>query len=287
MRITDRSALDQALRQIQGGQERLQRSLSKAASGIQVQRPSDDPVGFTEIRVHDEMLTRLAGYNRNIALVRARLGATESALQSMLGLLSRMRELIMMDLNVAISGPEVPLEAQQVYEQLLQVVNQSYNGEPLFSGYRSGPPFVGPRFVGDNEKRAVEISPLGATIFGVSAQEAFGVVPGGDIFRELAEAVAGMRTGNRAAVRAGLGAVDHYLGLITQAMASLGAQQNTLSLAERANEAYALQLRSAMARRRDIDPAASYSQLAADRYAMEATFAVIANSGRLSLIKYL
>lgn len=287
MRITDRSALDQALRHIQAGQERLQRTLNKAASGVQVQRPSDDPVGFTEITTHDEMLARLAAYNRNIALVRGRLGATESALQSMLGLLSRMRELIMMDLNVAISGPEVPLEAQQVYEQLLQVVNQSYNGEPLFSGYAAAPPFVGARFVGDNEKRAVEISPLGATAFGVSAQEAFGVAPGGEVFRGLADAVAGMRAGNRAAVQAGLGAVDHHLSLITQAMASLGAQQNTLSLAERANDAYALQLRSAAARRRDIDPAAIYSRLAADRYAMEATFAVIANSGRLSLMRYL
>lgn len=287
MRITDRSMLQDSLRNITRSQERLQETQNKASSGVQVDRPSDDPVAYADISSRDELLTRLDGYNRNISVVRGRLGATESNMQSMLGVLNRLRELTLVSLNGLATTGALTTEAEELTAQLQGLANQAYAGDYLYNGYSGGAPFSGARFVGDNQKRAVEISPMGATTFGVTAEEAFGVAPGQNVFQDIADAVAGMRAGNRAAVAAGLDAVDKHLGLITSSLASIGTQQNTLSTAERANQDYALELKKAQGQQRDIDPAKVYSQLTADQYAVQATFAVLGSSSRLSLIKYL
>lgn len=287
MRITDKGMLDDSLRHIARAQERLQRSQHRAVSGLAVERPSDNPIAHAQIDAQEAQLVRLSAYNNNIELVRSRLSATEASLQSAQGLLTRFRELTMMALNQVTVTDSVPIEAGQVYEQLVAGVNQTFGGDYLFGGFAGTPPFAGARFVGDNQKRAVEVSPLGATLFGVSAGEAFGVLPGQDVFAEVAAAVQGMRAGNRAQIQAGLATVDRHLGLISQAMAQLGAQQNALHLAGSSNEEYALALQSAITERRDVNPASAYSQLAADRYAMESTFAVLGSSSRLSILKYL
>src|SRR6185436_6744154 len=96
----------------------------------------------------------------------------------------------------------------------------------------------------------------------------------------ISDAVAGMRAGNRAAVAAGLDAIDSHINLASQALASVGSQQNTLSTAERGNQDYALELKKAQGLQRDIDPAKVYSQLSADQYAVQATFAVLGSSSR-------
>jgi flagellar hook-associated protein 3 FlgL len=287
MRISDRSMLDEALRQIQRSGERLQATQHRAVTALKVERSSDDPVAYGQITAHSEQLARLEGYNRNITLVRARLSATEASLTDMQGVLTRLRELTMMALNQVTTTESVPIEAEQHYGQLLQMLNQSFGGDYLFSAYAASAPFSGSRFVGDNQKRAVEVSPLGATVFGVSAREAFGVLPGQDAFAAVSKAIAGMRAGNRADVADGLTAIDQHLNMISQAQAILGAQQNTLQVAERANEAYAAALQKGISQARDIDPAQAYSQLAADRYAMEATFAVLGSMSRMSILKYL
>jgi flagellar hook-associated protein 3 FlgL len=287
MRITDRSTLNDALHNIQRSQERLQETQNKASSGIAIDRPSDDPVAYSDIAARDVLLTRLDSYNRNISLVRGRLGATESNLQSVTGVLNRLRELTMMSLNGITTTDALPAEAEELTEQLLGLTNQAYSGDYLYNGFSGGAPFSGAQFVGDNFKRAVEVSPMGATTFGVTAEEVFGVTTGQLAFQGITDAVAAMRTGNRAVVAAGLDAIDNNLNLVTRSMASVGAQQNTLNTAERANQDYALELKKAQGLQRDIDPAKVYSQLTADQYAVQATFAVLGSSSQLSLIKYL
>jgi flagellar hook-associated protein 3 FlgL len=287
MRITDRSMLQNSLRDIKTGQERLHKTQGQATSGIKVGRPSDDPVAYAQIGSRDEMLARLDGYNRNISVVRGRLSSMETNLTGVVGMLNRLRELTLVSLNVATVTESAATEAEVLYQQLTGTVNQTYAGEYLFSGYNAGAPFSGSRFVGDNQKRAIEISPLGATAFGVSAQEAFGVAPGQDVFKSISDLVAAMRAGNRAGIAAGLDAVDQQLTITANALTSLGGQQNTLTLAEEANKQYAFELQKAQRAQRDIDPAEAYSRLAADQHALQATFAVLGSSSRLSLIKYL
>lgn len=287
MRITDKSTLDESLLLIQRGQERLAITQKKAASGQKVDRPSDDPAAHGRIQAAEDQIVRLDGYNRNISLVRSRLSATEATLQSTEGLLSRFRELTMMALNQVTATPSIPIEAEQVYGQLVSLANQSYQGDFLFGGLSGTAPFAGTRFVGDNQKRAVEVSPLGATVFGISATEAFSVLPGQDVFSTIADAVAGMKTSNRAQIAAGLSAVDQHLQQLATAFTKLGSQQNALSTAEKANLDYSFVLEKAASNERDINPAQVYSQLAADRYAMESTFAVLGSTSRLSILKYL
>lgn len=287
MRVTDQLLLDQSVSQVRQAQERLFASQRKASSGVQVENPSDDPAAFRRIDALSQQLVRVQGYDGNISRTRARLSAAEASLQSMQGIVTRFREVSLMALNTASDQGTVAVEAQQLRDQLLQGVNQSFDGEYLFSGYSQSAPFVGSRFVGDNQKRAVEISPLGATLFGVSAQEAFGVLPGQDVFTGISDAVTAIKSGDAAKIRAGLDAADQQLQRLSAAQAMIGAQMNTLDVAARANQDYRLALQTSLSDQRDINPAQAYSQLAADQHAAEATYSVIGSASRLSILKYL
>ncbi len=287
MRVTNRSMLDNALQQIQLNQERLQVAQHQSETGIAVAMPSDNPVGWNQIQSDTEQLSRLDAYNQNIQLVQSRLGATEAALQSTNGLLQRFRELLMMGLNQVAGTVTVGQEAGQVYGQLVQLTNSSYNGDYLFGGFTTTPPFTGTTFVGDNNKRAVEVSPFGATVFGVSAQEAFGVTPGQDVYTDIAAAVQGLQSGNRAQITAGLDAVDSHIKMIADSLSSVGAQDDTLQNAQTGNTSYSTLLQQSAGQVKNINAAQVYSQLAADQYAQQATYAVLGAIGKMSLINYI
>jgi flagellin-like hook-associated protein FlgL len=96
-----------------------------------------------------------------------------------------------------------------------------------------------------------------------------------------------MRTKTRTDISKGLDAVDQQLKLIGQGLGHLGAQQGTLNTAAQANQAHALLLQKSTSQLREIDPAKVYSQLAADRYAVEATFSVLGSGKRLSILNYI
>ena len=72
-----------------------------------------------------------------------------------------------------------------------------------------------------------------------------------------------------------------------QAQTLLGGQLNTLDVAKSANDSYKLALTKAQSELRDADPAEAYSKLAADRYAVEATYAILGQQNQLSILKYL
>lgn len=287
MRISNQQMLDDALRSLQINQERLSRSAERATSGIAVARPSDDPVAYSRAADYQARLTRLDGYDQNAALVRAQLSATDGTLQSIQDVLARLRELAL-----AAQGPIADrtlnaAEATTLREQLQQLMNRSLNGVYLFAGYASSAPFTNHVFTGDNQRRAVEVSPLGATAFGLTAQDAFGVAPGQVVFPGIDALIAAMRNGDSAGINAGLGAVDGYQKQVAQAQTRLGSQINGLDLAQSGNQAYRLSLTRALSEERDADPAAAYSILAADRATVEATYAVLGAQRGLSLVKYL
>lgn len=287
MRVTDQSSLAQALRQLQLSQERVQQSQQQAASGQRVERPSDDPAAWGRIQAQSEQLSRMDTYNNNIAVTRSRLQSADSTLQSMQQVLTRFREVTQMSISLVRDPASVATEAGQLRDEVLSLTNTAVGGEYLFSGYSAGPPQAGGRFVGDNQKRAVEVSPLGATVFGVSAQEAFGVTPGQELFGDLRATVDAMKSGDVAGMRAGLDAVDAAMQRLSVSRTSLGAQMNTLDLADQGNQSYNLNLNQAISAARDVDPAQAYSRLIADRYSQEATYSVLGSASKLSLIKYL
>ncbi len=289
MRVTDQMTLEQSLDYVRQAQGRLLQTQRQAASGVKVELPSDDPVAYARINGLQQQLSQLTGYGQNADRVKARLDTTDATLQDFQGALVRLRELTMVALNAANGTSSSVTEAQQLYSQMLSQANQSFDGQYLFSPYSKTPPFSGATFVGDNQKQAVEVSPLGATQFGISAQDAFGVAPGQDAFTGIANLISAMQAGNRTGVQAGLDAIDASIKQLAQAQVQLGAQYNTLQLAQHANQTYTLTLTSSQSALHDIDPAQAYSQLAADQYAVQATYSVLGSGSRLgqSLLQYL
>lgn len=287
MRISDQQQLSNMLVNLQSNQERLARSTERATTNLQVARPSDDPTAFNRITDYDGRLTKLAGYDQNIEQVRSRLSATDSTLQSVQGILTRLRELSLSAQSPGSDSSLAASEAESLRSQLGQLLNKNFDGEYLFSGYSGATPFTNNVFGGDNQKRAVEVSPLGATVFGVSSKDAFGVDPGQVVYPGLDSMIAAMKAGDSAKIRASLDAIDGYQKQLAQAQTLVGGQLNTLDVAKSANDSYKVALTKSQSELRDADPAEAYSKLAADRYAVEATYAILGQQNQLSILKYL
>lgn len=288
MRISDQQTLNNALRNLQSNQERLSRSSERATTGLEVARPSDDPAAYNRAADYQTQLTRMDGYDQNISLVRARLASTDSTTQSMQGVLTRLRELALGALGPGTDSTLVASEVVSLRAQLTQLTNRNINGEYLFSGYSGAAPFNANNvFTGDNQRRAIEVSPLGATTFGLTAKDAFGVDPGQVVFPGIDSLITAIRTRDQAGVNVGIGAIDSYQKTLAQAQTQLGSQMNWLDLAQSSNQSYRMTLNTALSEARDADPAQAYSALAADRTTMEATYAVLSAGRGLSLVKYL
>lgn len=287
MRISDQQMMNDALRNMQINQERLSRSSERAVTGLAVEKPSDDPAAYSRAEDYQAQLTRMDGYDSNISMVRAQLNATDGTMQGMQGILTRLRELTI-QAQGPLSDPTLnAAEAETLRGQLQQLMNKSFNGVYLFSGYSASQPFTNNVFTGDNQLRAVELTPLGATAIGISAKDAFGVTPGQVVFPGLDKLITAMRNNDRPAISAGLGDIDTYQKQLAQAQTRLGSQLNGIDLAQSANQSHRLALKQALSEARDVDTAASYSALAADRATVEATYTVLSTQRGLSLVKYL
>lgn len=288
MRISDRQMLDNTLHNLQVNQERLARSTERATSGLEVTTPSDDPDAYARSIDYQSKLTRLDGYENNLSQVQAALYSTDGTMQSMQGILTRLRELTIQAQGPTTDFDTTATEVENLRGELTQLMNQKFNSEYLFSGYSANAPFDNNNvFQGVNQLRAVEVSPLGATTFGVTAQDAFGVAPGQTAFAWVDQFITALRNRDRPALNSVLGALDSSQKQLAQAQTKIGSQLNGLQLAHSGNQAYRLSLTTSLSEARDADPAEAYSALVADKATVEATYTVLSIQRGLSLTKYL
>src|SRR4051812_25767768 len=103
MRISQKMMADNALRNIQTNQARVDALESQITSGTRITRPSDDPIGAARALSLQESLDQSTQYGRNIDQATSWLNATDSALGSVTDALARSRELAVQAANGALT----------------------------------------------------------------------------------------------------------------------------------------------------------------------------------------
>ncbi|MEO0616550.1 MAG: flagellar hook-associated protein FlgL [Pseudomonadota bacterium] len=167
--------------------QRLQRSLNdlqeQVATGRQIQRPSDDPVGSARALNLRGSLDSVEQFQRNAGLAESRLRLEEETLTGVTDLLQRTRELALQAANATQTNESrdfIAAELRQGLDQLLALANtRDASDEYLFAGYQSQTqPFTrtasgfsyngdqGQRFVSISRTRQIPDSDSGERIFG-------------------------------------------------------------------------------------------------------------------------
>ena len=93
MRISTNGSFLQGLRMMQQLQSTLNETQEQVASGRRILRPSDDPISAARSVSFRESISRLDQFQRNGDTARARLQHEEFALNSVVNVLQRVREL--------------------------------------------------------------------------------------------------------------------------------------------------------------------------------------------------
>ena len=109
----------------------------KVATGIAVSKPSDDPVGMTQILSYKRTMSGIDQYSRNIDHGQAWLGTTLTALEQVDELLMRAKELAEQGATGTMTAENraaISEEAKQIYDELIQIANTQYNGSYIFGG---------------------------------------------------------------------------------------------------------------------------------------------------------
>jgi len=139
MRISSAQWFRQSLGSLLEQQSAAARTQEQLATGKRILKPSDDPVASARALDLSRAIDRMDQYTRNSTQVENRLNLQESALDSSLDVLQRVRELTVQ----ANSGTQsddsraaLATEIEQLRGSLLQQVNgKDGNGHYLFGGY--------------------------------------------------------------------------------------------------------------------------------------------------------
>lgn len=165
----------------------LSRTQKQLATGLRILKPSDDPVGITQIMPLRDIISINEQYNKNAGAAEARLKLEDTTLDSVTNILTRIHELAVQANNDTLGSSDRAALAEEVDQSLSTLMGlantRDGNGEYIFAGDNvTVQPFtespVGTfNYTGDNGQRNLQIG---------STRQVAVSDPGDDVFVNLA-----------------------------------------------------------------------------------------------------
>jgi flagellar hook-associated protein 3 FlgL len=143
MRITTSMIQRNVLSDLNSLSEKMARTQSKASSGKEITRPSDDPFNTARAMGLRQTMDANNQYSRNIDDAMGWQEATESALGSMNDYVRRAQDLVLQAANDSTDSSSRKMLAGEIYqiiEGLKETANASYGDSYLMSGTATGVP---------------------------------------------------------------------------------------------------------------------------------------------------
>ena len=310
-RITTSMVQRNVLADINAVSAKLTRSQTKASSGKEIARPSDDPFGATQAMALRQTLAGNRQYQRNVQDGQGWTDETESALSDITANMNRARDLLVQGGNDATdqtSRNAIATELGQIIEAIKQAASQSYRGSYVFSGTatstRPYPPTSTPYAAADDVYQgddagwdpAVpgiirEIGPGVQMSINVVARQFLGDGQGagdGKLLDVMRDAVDNLRAGNSTALRGtDMDRMEQNFDLLLEVRAANGAKASRLDAAysrlQQTEEATIGQLSTV----EDADMAKTLIDLNSQTAAYQAALRAGANIVQSSLMDFL
>ena len=200
IRISSQQIFSGGINRLQELNTSLNNTYQQISTGKRVNKPSDDPVAAARILKLDQELSRVETYQRNVTLADNRLNQEESALESSIDVIQRIRELTVQAGNGSLSANDRKSISSELEERLGQLANiantRDASGEYIFSGFQGSVKAFEQdaagswKYQGDEGQRVLEIDD------GVT-------VPISDNGKQIFERVPAAPTGENTAVTSG------------------------------------------------------------------------------------
>jgi flagellar hook-associated protein 3 FlgL len=228
MRVTDSTFFNNMQRNVQARQSDLATAQERAASGLRVELPSDDPSAFAAARGEVTNGNRATGHQRSIDAATPLLSTADSALTEIDNVMGQIRNIAVEGANDTLAPSDRATLSQQLSslrDQLVSLGNTQSGNTYVFGGYKNGsPPYDATgTYTGDTSVPQVEVS-RGVTLpTGVTGEQVFGTA-GSDIFTTITnlQTALGTPTNTSANVSATLTDIDANMDVMRTAHSQIG-----------------------------------------------------------------
>lgn len=284
-RAISQGTADRALPRVRAQADRLNGQL---ATGLRIQRPSDDPSGFARVRELGRVQDRLAQNNRGIDAAQLWTDRTQAELGNLSDLFADAFETGLRAANGVLDAEEFALQVESARDEVIARLNATSGGEYLFAGNQTATPPIdaaGAVAPGDfSGARQREVAPgVTLAVNAVGALEVDGV-SAPDRLQALADAI---RLGDQTAVADAIDGVqkgiDHYARLGGRS----GSVSRQLANARTTNETQDTLVGEQRAAIEEIDLAEVLAANQRQQTALEAALRATATSVQTSILNYL
>jgi flagellar hook-associated protein 3 FlgL len=295
MRITHRAVTQTALLGLNNNLASVAKLQQQLTSGKLISSPSDSPTGTNKALQIRQDQSAVQQFGKNISDGQSWLDATDTALNTAIGQVQRVRALTVKALNEGATSTSsqkaIAVEVAALRESLLGVANSSINDRALFGGvtqgsaaYSADGTYIGAPPVGEGITRRV--SNADRIRIDVTGAEAFGT-PGPDDLFALLGKIATDVEGDPDALSGDLEALDVALDRLLGAVASVGARSARMEAAGQVNTDLQLTLASQLVDVEDIDLAKTIMELSQTEVGYKAALQATAQVIQPTLVDFL
>lgn len=296
MRVTSKTTADNALFNIQRARAQLDRINEQVSSGMNINRPGDDPIGTRQLLDLDAKMKEADQYRSNIVKANIWQKITETALGGISSMLKQVRQLASTIINGS-SDPTIINNAVAQFtslkKQLVDMGNTQLGDQYIFGGFETrNPPFTTTDnlFHGSPDGLNIEInkgSTLQLNVPGDQVLLGTGAYGSVNILNEIDTLVNAVSINNTATIRTSALALDTAAGQVNNAISDVASKTIRLSSMDKllANNKNTLQTLTASIQ--TVDYAKAATELSQQKIAFEAALSATAKVSSLSLLDYL
>ena len=299
LRVTTQLLVDRSVRNINNQTNRLLTLQEQLATGLRVNRPSDDPIDARRAVSIRSLIGKNEQYLANISMVNSPVAETNTSIETILSSFNRAWELTLRGANGTNAQSQLDalaIEIDQILEGIFSTANHETNGRYLFGGTRTtAPPYEAVRnaegeitavnFVGNTEAVRVAISDVLDLQYNETGPDVFSETQ--DISQTLIDVRDNLRAGDTGALGSvRLEEMETVRVQLTSALARVGSIQNRLDRSVEEFEEFTFQLQTQLSDAIDADYAEVITELNAQTNAFQAALSAAARAILPSLLDY-
>jgi flagellar hook-associated protein 3 FlgL len=237
MRVTDNMLFDHPRAGLAAARERASAAQRVAATGLRVEKPSDDPTSAGVGRRKQNEVGRIEAMLHTANVGAFALAVVDDTFAHMSDLASRAKELAVQAANDTLSAADragIALEIASLRDGMLAAANTRVDGKYVLGGLREdAPPFdAAGNFTGDRSVREVEVAPGLRVATSVPAGEVLAPAGGLDVLAALDRLAVALSANDLVGIRAGVDEVGTAEEQILSGRAEVGASTQRLEQAQ-------------------------------------------------------
>ena len=297
----------QVLLDLQRTKDQLANLQEQLASGNRLNRLGDDPTASSLVLDFQNSIEKNKAYIQQANSATSFLSTTETSLQSVNDVISRLLELGQQGLN-DITSPAgrtaLAHEVDGLRTNLLAIANTQAQGKYIFAGTRTTTqPFSGPAagpiaYAGDGNSIDLDVANSTSVSTNLTGEAVFfggptnpvtfaGANPAADLFQQVTDLRDGLTTNNRAQIQTAYDNLKTIMARVNDQMTDLGGRQASLDQLRENVGSYNLSLQTIQGSYQDLDYAAAITDYNQADTAQQASLSVLAKTSQRNLLDYL